>query len=189
MVEQVLYYRDIFSNDFLDNFGDKREEVGNLVLPEGALSIDLKEIAKVLGVSIEPTFSDKHSGQYDAEQKKIYINVLESEKRKRFTTAHELGHCVLGHEGVSDRLLDSEQYSGLDSVRERAANQFAAMLLMPKVLLARALERYQAEEQMTDEQLAHSNVEELVSRLSDMLNVSRQTMQYRLMNLGVITSN
>lgn len=47
------------------------------------------------------------------------------ERRRRFTAAHELGHCVLGH-------LDKEVYSAAE---ERAAERFAAELLAPLVIL------------------------------------------------------
>lgn len=47
------------------------------------------------------------------------------ERRRRFTAAHELGHCVLGH-------ILNEAYSAGE---ERAAEQFAAALLAPLVVL------------------------------------------------------
>lgn len=46
------------------------------------------------------------------------------ERRRRFTAAHELGHCVLGHL--------SDEYSAEE---ERAAERFAAELLAPLVIL------------------------------------------------------
>lgn len=47
------------------------------------------------------------------------------ESRRRFTAAHELGHCVLGH-------IKSEVYSAAE---ECAAEHFAAALLAPLVVL------------------------------------------------------
>lgn len=47
------------------------------------------------------------------------------DRRRRFTAAHELGHCVLGH-------IASEVYSAEE---ERAAERFAAALLAPLVVL------------------------------------------------------
>lgn len=47
------------------------------------------------------------------------------ERRRRFTAAHELAHCVLGH-------LDGEVYSASE---ERAAERFSAGLLAPLVVL------------------------------------------------------
>lgn len=48
-----------------------------------------------------------------------------SERRKRFTVAHELGHCVLGH-NIGGAILRSD---------ERAADKFAAELLAPLPVL------------------------------------------------------
>lgn len=50
------------------------------------------------------------------------------DRRRRFTAAHELGHCVLGHPG-------SDEYSAEE---ERAAERFAAELLAPLVILHEA---------------------------------------------------
>lgn len=47
------------------------------------------------------------------------------DRRRRFTAAHELGHCVLGH-------LDGDKYSAEE---ERAAERFAAELLAPLAVL------------------------------------------------------
>ena len=57
---------------------------------------------------------------------------------------------------------------------------------MPTELLALAIEQYQKEEQMTDQELENSSADVLVEKLAEALNVSKQAMRYRLMNLGVI---
>lgn len=46
------------------------------------------------------------------------------ERRRRFTAAHELAHCVLGHLG-----------KGVSAREERSAERFAAELLAPLVVL------------------------------------------------------
>ena len=48
-----------------------------------------------------------------------------TERRRRFTAAHEIAHCVLGHTGRKT----------LSSGDERAAERFAADLLAPLVVL------------------------------------------------------
>ena len=103
-----------------------------------SLPINPTDIAKSLGIKIVSykTFSDV----YEIEPAVLYeksalgfsakinnrfvIAVNEnscSERRKRFTIAHELGHCVLGHNigGI------------LTKIDERAADRFAAELLAP----------------------------------------------------------
>lgn len=186
MNKKIIYYKDIFSDEFLNYFDDYKEAVGNIKLNKNELSIDLNEIAKVINVKIKSFDQNYHSGQYDSEKREIYINTTESPQRQRFTIAHELGHCVLNHDGISDRLIDSSDYSFTDSIRERAANRFATLLLMPKELLAMAIEQYQGEEQMSDHELENSSADKLIEKLAKKLNVSKQTMKYRLMNLGVI---
>lgn len=186
MNKQIIQYKDIFPDEFLDYFDNYKESVGNIVLEENELSIDLNKIAKTINVEIKPFDWGYHSGQYDSEKREIYVNSTESNQRQRFTIAHELGHCVLNHVGISDRLTDSSDYSFADSIKERAANRFATLLLMPTTLLAMAIEKYQKEERMTDQELENSSADALVEKLSTTLNVSKQTMRYRLMNLGVI---
>ena len=103
-----------------------------------SLPINPTDIAKSLGIKIVSykTFSDV----YEIEPAVLYqksalgfsakinnrfvIAVNEnscSERRKRFTIAHELGHCVLGH-NIGDILTKND---------ERAADKFAAELLAP----------------------------------------------------------
>lgn len=54
-----------------------------------------------------------------------------SERRQRFTLAHELGHCLLGHCSV----CHPEHVHGVSRTpEEAAANEFAAALLMPAAL-------------------------------------------------------
>lgn len=186
MENQIRYYKDIFPEEFLEYFDDFKDDVGNILLEENELSIDLKKIAETINVKIKEFDQNRHSGQYDSEKREIYVNTTESQQRQRFTIAHELGHCVLNHDGISDRLIDSSDYSFADSIRERAANRFATILLMPTELLALAIEQYQKEEQMTDQELENSSADALVEKLAETLNVSKQAMRYRLMNLGVI---
>ncbi|HTU78400.1 MAG TPA: ImmA/IrrE family metallo-endopeptidase [Solirubrobacteraceae bacterium] len=68
----------------------------------------------------------------------IGINADHPETRQRFTMAHELGHYLLRHheraEAYEDRFhLDLAENTppGFDWRAERAANDFAADLLMP----------------------------------------------------------
>ena len=70
----------------------------------------------------------------------IWVNHFDSDTRKNFTVAHEIGHYVY------DILADPEKYKnssitddfnslkrdGSINLIEKRANNFAAMLLMPK---------------------------------------------------------
>lgn len=106
------------------------------------LPVDPVEIARALGVTvlsyksavefIDMTIPELYEqfplGFSFKEEGGLYIALNENscgDLRRRFTAAHELAHCVLGH-------LDGEVYSARE---ERAAEQFAAGLLAPLVVL------------------------------------------------------
>jgi hypothetical protein len=73
----------------------------------------------------------------------IIYNDAEPRRRCRFTIAHELGHIVLGHliddESAAPPPRTSTQRNSLHrDDNERAADTFAACLLMPAVILREA---------------------------------------------------
>ena len=66
----------------------------------------------------------------------ISVNSRLSQGRMRFTIAHELGHCVLHHNGtpgLKNADVTGIKYSKRD---ENHANRFASELLMPDDILA-----------------------------------------------------
>ncbi len=73
-------------------------------------------------------FTKKISGLLvnDGENSSIGYNINQHRHRQRFTVAHEIGHCLLGH------TCSSADYNfGSKNPHEVEANQFAAELLMP----------------------------------------------------------
>lgn len=103
----------------------------------------------------------------------IALNESDSENRKRFSCAHELGHFIRR----TDAFLGSEQYAYLDKrsalsssgtdLDEVYANAFAASLLMPAGAVS-------------DMVKAKVRPSEMALRF----HVSSDAMQYRLENLG-----
>lgn len=102
----------------------------------------------------------------------IGVNERQHEVRQRFTVAHELGHFLLDHHerfhidlgrGESDGTPP-----GYDWQSERAANDFAAELLMPARMV---YEHYDGSQSAAD--------------LAEEFCVSRLAMGYRLANLGL----
>jgi Zn-dependent peptidase ImmA (M78 family)/DNA-binding XRE family transcriptional regulator len=102
----------------------------------------------------------------------IGVNDGQAWVRQRFTIAHELGHYLLGHHerfhidlgrGDSDGTPP-----GYDWISERAANDFAAELLMP----ARLLHQFDDGERSAGD-------------LAGLFDVSALAMGYRLANLGL----
>lgn len=71
------------------------------------------------------------------------VDADEPSYRQRFTAAHEIGHFILHKEfignGISDNYLLRAE--GLSNRQEAEANRFAADLLMPKILIAQAMDR------------------------------------------------
>lgn len=135
--------------------------------------IDLVAIANSCGLTVKSGhFEDERiSGVYDRENNEIYIAEEDSDPRKQFTIAHELGHHVLHSDHPSEVYyrssameLDTEQQK-----EETEANWFAASLLMPRALLIKAWLVYQD-----------------FDKIADLFKVSRTTAYFRLKNLGLI---
>jgi Zn-dependent peptidase ImmA (M78 family) len=145
---------------------------------DGKLPVDPGVIAKRLGLRLEAVGSPfdpvAFSGYFkrspnDGLGPLIQYNREDSLVRRRFTVAHEIGHFVLDH---SDAPRDDPDMfrASVSSPIERAANQFAAELLMP----AQAVKR-----------LALSGRYSTVKELADVFSVSATAMNYRLSNLGL----
>jgi Zn-dependent peptidase ImmA (M78 family) len=98
----------------------------------------------------------------------IAINTNHATTRQRFSTAHELGHHLLGHTDRFHLDLTDGSAAVVDYRAERAANDFAADLLMPRRLVARAFES-------TPDTVA----------LAAAFEVSEIAIGYRLVNLGL----
>lgn len=95
-------------------------------------------------------------------------NADEISYRNRFTIAHELGHVLLRHVHEGKKQLRDTTFGNSDPV-ERAANTFAAELIMP--------------EQKVRELFKGSST---VQQLSEVFGVSNAAMSYRLQNLGLL---
>jgi transcriptional regulator with XRE-family HTH domain len=103
-----------------------------------------------------------------AEGAVIAVNSRHVNTRQRFTIAHELGHHLLAHTDRFHVNLGDGAPPEYNYRLERAANEFAADLLMPRSLVAPAFEKNQN-----------------TSVLADMFDVSDIAMGYRLVNLGL----
>ena len=141
--------------------------VSNLLMGwNGILPVDPTQFAAENGISVRYDQSLERgglSGYSDPEDNTIYVNPNESWSRKRFTVAHELGHCLLGH-GARNRRRDA--LPGVDS-QEVEANNFAAELLMPEDAV---------------KQLAPGNSLQMMAWYFD---VSTTAMYFRMKNLGL----
>jgi Zn-dependent peptidase ImmA (M78 family) len=151
-----------------------------------SVPVDVEGVAQKLGAEVVyGDLEDDISGFLLREKEvvKIAVNRLHHPNRQRFTIAHECGHLYL-HADQGDRLWvdkayftifyrDSNSSSG-DKLAEIQANQFAAGLLMPEVLL---------KEHLTQEL---SDVD--IFRLALRFQVSEQAMTLRLVSLGMLAA-
>ena len=98
--------------------------------------------------------------------------------RKRFSIAHELGHHFL-HLHTDGEMIDHNadlfrvnEYDSEDMTQERVkeiqANQFAAALLMPEILVRQAWQKRRS-----------------ISELARLFQVSEEAMGYRIASLGL----
>ncbi|MEO8009263.1 MAG: ImmA/IrrE family metallo-endopeptidase [Betaproteobacteria bacterium] len=113
----------------------------------------------------------------------IGINSTHVKARQRFSIAHEIGHLVM-HKGALfvDKTVrfnrDANSSKAVDP-REIQANQFAAELLMPEELVANEVSKRLKKKGKYSQQL-------LVEELATTFGVSAQSMEFRLINLGIL---
>lgn len=133
--------------------------------------VDVHHVAELCGVLVlTRDFPDALSGlilELD-DGAIVGINSKQALVRQRFSVAHELGHHLLHHAerfhiDVSDSAPPNHDYAS-----ERASNEFAAELLMPRRFVARAYD---------DDPSPPS--------LARRFEVSEIAMGYRLVNLGL----
>jgi Zn-dependent peptidase ImmA (M78 family) len=134
------------------------------------------DIARRAGLTIRnksPQFTNEdypYSGHFLKNEGVIEVNTDEGLLRQRFTLAHELGHFALGHEDAP-RDMSTSFSAGQVSHIERAANQFAAELLMPADAVAK---------------LVRSGKFKTIEDLAQAFQVSKVAMTYRVNNLGLL---
>jgi len=141
------------------------------------LPVNLTKLAADLKASVIPDPKldvGGISGQFALEKDGAVIrfNPHEPPVRQRFTIAHELGHYVLGHGDKFRDPLRNFSTSNYDP-NEVAANRFAGAILMPEI----AVEYWVISQGITD-----------LRTLAEKFDVSEVAMQYRLKNLGLISS-
>ena len=147
--------------------------------------IDPTRLAEKLDVLVVPQeMADDVSGMLlrRGDEKVIGVNQGHARVRRRFTVAHELGHLLL-HRGrplildAGTRVNFRDSVSSLATDREEMeANRFAAALLAPEAMVRRAAREAQ-----------RATVEELVADLAGRFGMSGTAMNYRLLNLGIIS--
>lgn len=141
--------------------------------------LDIKAVAeKIFNIEIrEDKFDKGVSGFLERIGGKwcIFINQYESELRKRFTIAHELGHFIKHRDkymlsGSSTPDLIFFRDKTIDPM-EKEANDFAADLLMPKDIFIEKIK-------------SGCNT---LEKLSEAFQLSTSAVKYRAYKLGLIS--
>lgn len=166
----------IYNNDVIENLA---EAVLSHIGYDNVCAVDIVQVANKLGLNVYTKILEDSSGyiKIEGSEKNIYVNELESSKRKRFTIAHEIGHFLLHR-----NLITNEQGTVLyrsctgfnRDMIEIQANRCAAALLMPKKLL---LEKFR--------DLECSSFQK-IPILAENFKVSIDAMYTRLSTLGAL---
>jgi Zn-dependent peptidase ImmA (M78 family) len=150
--------------------------------------IDVTEIAEKLGLQVSAhDLGANVSGVLYIDKGKGVIGYAkhESEVRRRFTVAHEIGHFIL-HRLDNEVFVDKTEFKVLyrdnnaakgENKQEREANAFAAALLMPRDRVIEELEKMNFD--LGDEK------EDVIKKLSEIFKVSTQAMMFRISNLNL----
>ena len=95
----------------------------------------------LLGLRVETSHQIEVSGLLIPETMRVYVNAKEAEEsegRRRFTIAHEIGHwvcqCDEGRVAPPEPIMcrDADMSDSVNKAYETEANNFAASLLMPE---------------------------------------------------------
>lgn len=131
---------------------------------------------------------DEISGILYRDERRVVIGINSShaKTRQRFSIAHEIGHLLL-HDG--DLFVDktvrlnfrSKKSSLAEDTQEIEANQFAAELLMPREMIEREIKKRADKRKSVSEDV-------LAVELASVFEVSKQAMEYRLINLGIVAA-
>lgn len=152
------------------------EECTRLGIPTNPLNIE-RVVTEIFKMKICPEDLGKTiSGFLEriGNQWCIYINKYESDLRKRFTIAHELGHFILHKDriiaqGASEPDQIFFRSSDTNSI-EQQANNFASELLMPKEEFIKAI----------------NDGCNTLEKLSEYFHLSTSAVKYRAYKLGII---
>ncbi len=152
-------------------------------IPNIKIPIPINEIAKALGIiEIKAMDGSDFSGGLITDQYKnsgcILYNKSHEHVRQRFTIVHELGHFINPWHnllGQNNQIMCTSQNmtaatfdkNNLQQKMEVEANQFAAELLMPKVLLKKEIRSFRS-----------IDIQQILS-LAEKYEVSKSSMAHR----------
>lgn len=165
-------YRELFSSDILNLFSDYSKEgtkkIEDMEISENDISIDIDRILAAMHISVGETLLDSFSEKTESGDCIINVDIAESPEEKRCTKAYEMV-----------RLL-------LPDASSKEASELAMEILMPKNLVAIAVDLYQARKNLTDSELEKENPMMFTILLAREMKVLVSAMRQRLIDLNVL---
>lgn len=131
----------------------RKEIVGNITN-----NVNLFKMVQKSGVELFGMVDEEYDGvsmlNPNTKKPQIYLDINQSEQRRRFTLAHELGHLVLDYnwfpgkeiqlnhekEVLSVNFRYKDRQEDTTEISEQIANEFAAAFLMPTKLVKQIIE-------------------------------------------------
>lgn len=159
----------------------KVKQTAEEVLDENFITeppVPVIELVKNYGYEVqEADLPSDVAGFVDPDKHIIYINTTDSDTRKAFTIAHELGHIKMHSKELEKNpdigILYRRPLGEKDSnEKESAANYFAACLLVPEKMLKETLKRY-------------GKLADNPKILGDLFGVSQEVIGYRQHDLNL----
>ncbi|MCL2566577.1 MAG: ImmA/IrrE family metallo-endopeptidase [Alphaproteobacteria bacterium] len=156
---------------------EKNSFFENLYQVEKKGYVDLDELAKLEGIELIYSEHNRYKYEFAGLIKRIdgkYIIIINGDhpkNRQRFTLAHEIAHYFLHKDEIEEAaIVDDGLYrSGVADKIERAANIFAAEILMPNNLIDFHMNNFQG-----------SNTEEMLVYVAKKLRVSQQALAIKM---------
>lgn len=188
----IKKYDDLYDANFLQKFGEKSSEIGDIPFDPQNPAINLNKIATILGFDVQQTEAEAElswewDGYIKRSDKKIVLNKNVSEGRQRFTLAHELGHSISDINVSDTSFRGKDEYNEQEKSEEKRANSFAAELLMPnKLLLVQLMKKALSDIGANPEKFSLLQKKTALSVVAKLLKVSPQALEYRLMNLNIL---
>ncbi|QOG09359.1 ImmA/IrrE family metallo-endopeptidase [Leuconostoc sp. LN180020] len=187
-----MKYSEIYSANFLsEQFRQKAESVAQISLDYENPVIDVDKIISLFDINVREEYEGEFSGvirPLEDDRYEMVINPFDSEQRKRFTKAHELGHFLLDNIDTDyhRQTIDLSAYSESKRKSETKANFFAAQLIMPFQLIKMLIIDWVEQKHGGDWEFNDSDLEQMITSLSQSLDVSYSAMRVKLSSLGII---
>lgn len=152
-----MQFKDVYSYEFLSEFGEHINEISTIpILPE-APYINLERVLRIIDIPLVTSPS-------------------------RFDTAYQLGLKLLNPIHISPSELSSQD---LAKYKHVAAQGFAKELLMPRKLLVKIARNYIDAHRLDPDQLNRFNTAKIIQYLADELAITPQLMQYRVRDIDL----